>query len=204
MKNFFNSENFLWQWFGRVGDFFILSCLWTICCMPVVTIGAASVALYDTVAHCVRGKEQAMFRRFFRTFRAELVRSIALTLVWAAAALALNIVYQFLTQLTAGTNLQILGIAFFVLLLLPVGTACWVVAIESRFTHSFGQLHRNALTFTIGYLPQPVAIAAIFVVGLNVLQAVPFLVMFLPGLMVSIQSHFIEPVFAKYQPQAEG
>ena len=42
---FFNPDNWLWRGFGRLADFFILSILWLVCSIPVVTIGAASIAL---------------------------------------------------------------------------------------------------------------------------------------------------------------
>jgi uncharacterized membrane protein YesL len=202
MKNFFNPENFLWQWFAHLADYFLLSCLWVICSIPVFTIGAASIALYDTVAHCVRGKDQAMFRRFFRTLKAELGRGAVLTLLWAAAAALLNGIYQVITQMAGGnTFLNLLSISYFILMLIPLGIGCWAIAIESRFTHSLASLHRTALAFTFVHLPHTLAIVALFVVTLNLLRSIPFLVMFLPGMMVTFQSWFIEKVFRKYIPE---
>ena len=67
MEQIFNPDNFFWRWFGKLADFFLLSCLWLLCCVPIVTIGASSIALYDTVAHCVRGPDDDTYRRFFRT-----------------------------------------------------------------------------------------------------------------------------------------
>ncbi len=203
MKSFFNPENFLWQWFGRIADFLILSCMWVIGCMPVVTIGTASVALYDTAAHCIHGKERDMARRFLNTYKKEAGRGILMTLLWALIAPVLNAGYQIVVQATADTALSILGGVYFTLLLLPIGTACWVVAIESRFAHSFGQLHRNAILFTLGHLPQTLGIALLFVLALNILRAIPFLVMFIPGLTASLQALLIEKVFQKYTPATE-
>lgn len=201
MKSFFNSENFLWQWFARVGDFFLTSCLWTLCSLPLITVVPASIALYDTVAHCVRGKEQNIFRRFFRTFRNELVRGILMSILWGAVAMVLNIGYQVICQVTAGTELEILNIVCFMLLMVPVGVACWAVAIESRFYHSFWQLHRTAGIFAIANLPRTCAITFAFIVAWNLLRNIPFLVLFLPGLTATIQSAFIEKVFRKYMPE---
>lgn len=203
MKSFFNSENFLWQWFARIGDFFLLSCMWTLCSLPLVTVGTASIALYDTVAHCVRGKETDLFSRFFRTFKNELGRGILLTLLWAAVGLILNVGYQVIVQVTAGTELSILGVVCFMLLLIPIGVVCWLVAIESRFVYSFAGLHRTAGIFTMAHLPSTLAIVFLFVAALNLLQRIPFLVMFIPGLTATLQSIFIERVFVKYMPKEE-
>ena len=77
MKNsLFNSENWLWSPFSLVADFLILSCLWLLCSIPVLTLGAATAAMYDCCARCMKDGDRAMFSRFFRTFRRELSHSI--------------------------------------------------------------------------------------------------------------------------------
>lgn len=200
--NFFNPDNWLWRGFGRLADFFILSALWLVCSIPVVTIGSASIALYDTVAHCFRYQEGDMVRRFFRTFKRELVRGILLTVVWAVLGWLLNVSYQIMTQLGDGSSFwSILTLVYFVLLLIPVGIACWAIGLQSRFTYSFGQLHKNAAMFTLGYLPRTIAVVLIFVIFYNLLINMFFLVMFLPAIMVNLQSMFMEPAFRKYMPE---
>ena len=42
---FFSLENPIWKFIGNLADFFLLSCLWYLCCLPVVTAGAATTAL---------------------------------------------------------------------------------------------------------------------------------------------------------------
>ena len=202
--NFFNPDNWLWRGFGRLADFFLLSALWILCSIPVVTIGAASIALYDTVAHCFRYNEGGMVSRFFRTFKRELVRGILLTVVWAGAGYLLNVSYQIMTQLGDGSTFwTILSLVYFVILTIPVGMACWAIGLQSRFTYGFGQLHKNAAMFALGYFPRTIAIVLIFVVFYNVLINIFILVMFLPALMVNLQSMFMEPVFRKYMPAEE-
>lgn len=199
--NFFNPDNFLWRGFGKLADFVLLSCCWVLCCIPVVTIGSACIALYDTTAHCVKGSDGAMFRRFFRTFKNELGRGALMTLFWAAAAFILNMGYQILTQAAQqNPGWSVFSLVYFISLSLPLGIVCWAVALESRFTNSFLSLHWTALVFTFAYLPYTAAIAALFVLTLNVLRFIPFLVLVLPGLMVYLQSFFIEKVFKKHMP----
>ena len=202
--NFFNPDNWLWRGFGRLADFFLLSALWILCSIPVVTIGTASIALYDTVAHCFRYNEGGMVSRFFRTFKRELVRGILLTVVWAGAGYLLNVSYQIMTQLGDGSTFwTILSLVYFVILTIPVGMACWAIGLQSRFTYGFGQLHKNAAMFALGYFPRTIAIVLIFVVFYNVLINIFILVMFLPALMVNLQSMFMDPVFRKYMPAEE-
>ena len=202
--NFFNPDNWLWRGFGRLADFFLLSVLWMVCSIPLVTMGAASIALYDTVAHCFRYQEGGMVGRFFRTFKGELIRGILLTLCWAVIGFLFNFSYQIVSQLGDGSTFwTVFSLVYFVLLLIPVGIAIWAIGLESRFSYTFLQLHKNAAMFTLGYLPRTIAVVLIFVVFYNVLINLPFMVMFLPAIMVNLQSMFMEPAFRKYMPKEE-
>lgn len=201
MGKFFNPDNWLWKGFGRLADYFLLSACWLIASVPLFTVGAASIALYDTVAHCIRQNEGQMYKRFFGTLRKELTRGIGLTVLWVIICFLLNMGYQLITQL-AGAG-SILSIAYFVTLFIPLGIICWLVAIESRFEYSFGELHRTAVLFTFAHLPATVAVTALLVVVVNVIVNFPFFLIFLPALLTQLQSVFIEKVFQKYMPEEE-
>lgn len=204
MRNFFNPENWLWRGFGRLADYFLISMCWVLCCIPMVTIGSATIALYDTVYHCIRENEGNMFRRFFRTFKNELLRGCLLTLLFAAVAFLLNAGYQILVQLSEGsTFMTVVSIVYFCSLLIPLGCGCWCVALQSRFVYPFGTLLKNSFAFTFAYLPHTFAIAAVFVLVLNLCMNFPFFVMALPAAGGHLQSLFIEKVFKKYIPEEE-
>ena len=48
LRRFFNPDSLIWKPLGVLGDLVVLSLLWAVCCMPLVTVGPASAALYDT------------------------------------------------------------------------------------------------------------------------------------------------------------
>lgn len=202
MKSFFNPDNWLWQSFSRLADYFLVSICWLICSIPLVTIGTASIALYDTVAHCIKGSEGGLVRRFFRTFKNELLRGCLLTILWTAVAFVLNMGYQILVQNSEGnTAVAVVSIVYFCALFIPLGCICWSIALESRFSASFGQMLKNSFAFTLAYLPQTFVIVALFVLALNLCLNFPFFVMAVPGVMAHLQSHCIEKVFQKYMPE---
>ena len=69
MGEFFNPEKGIWVWLSTLVDICGLSILWTFLCLPIVTIGPATAALYYTVVKCVRGRESGAFGYYFRSFR---------------------------------------------------------------------------------------------------------------------------------------
>ena len=72
----FNSESPFWTLVGRFGELLILSLMWFLGALPLVTFGASTAALYDTVFHCIRNRESDMFSRFWSTYKNELLPMI--------------------------------------------------------------------------------------------------------------------------------
>ena len=200
MGKFFNPESFLWRGFGRIADFMFLSICFMVASVPIMTIPAAAIALYDATARCVYGNEAHPYGRFFRTFKAELLRSVGLTVLWGAAAFLLYVVYQILCQLAS----PMAALVYFFLMFVPVGMFCWVILVESRFVYSFGQLHKTALFFTFSHLPASLVIAVLGIATYVVCVNMPFFLMLLPGICAYIQSIFAEKVFVKYMPKEEA
>lgn len=204
MKRFFDSDNRIWRSINRLADYFLVSICWLLCSLPLLTLGTASIALYDTVAHCIKGDEGHMLRRFFQTFRRELLRGILLTLLWTGAAWLLYAGYQYLVGRSADSNpMTVVSIVYYCSLLIPLGCLCWSLALESRFTASFCQLLKNSFAFTFAYLPTSCAVTALFVLAANLCLNFPVFLAVIPGIMVHLQSHFIEKVFQKHMPAEE-
>lgn len=204
MGGFFNPENWLWRGFGRVADFFLLSGCWFLASIPLVTMPAACIALYDATAHCVLGSDGGTYSRFFRTWKAELKRSVGITILWLAVVAVLGTGYQILYQRAqADADQAMFAIVYYFSLAIPVAVFCWLLAVESRFVYSFGQLHKMAFYFTFAHLPTTVCIVAIALVTFELCVRTVFLVMVLPGICAYIQSIFIERVFKKYIPAKE-
>lgn len=199
MKRFFDPDNVLWQTVSSFYDLVMLSLCWILCCLPVLTIIPSTIALYDSVARCVRGGDGGMFRRFFRTFRNELGRGILLTIEWGILIAVMVVGYLIVVQGESG----LLWILYLCALAIPAAVLCWIIVLESRFVYSLGTLHRNAMIFTFGYLPRTAAMLAILVAGAAVLLWMPVLIVAVPGLVANFQSAFAEKVLKHYMPEEE-
>ena len=200
MSGFFNPDNWLWKFFGKAFDFFGLSCMWLLSSMFIVTIGPASIACYDAAARCLRQGEKNMAGRFFRTLKRELIPGILITLVWAVIFFVLWTGFQIVSQM--GTPL--ITVVYYFSMAVPIGVLCWLIPIQSRFVYKFGQLHKMAFIFALRHLPSTLVILALALATVEVCINFPFFLMFLPGIMVYLQSFFIEKVFKKYMPEEEN
>lgn len=198
------SESFLMRWFNHFGEFFALSLLWLLCCVPVLTIVPASVALYDTVAHCLHGKDDHPYRRFFRTLKSELLPGLGLSVLWGVAFALLIGGYQITTMAGSGTLAAAYSMLYAGTLLIPIAMFLWVIPIQSRFRYRFLELHRTALSYTVIHLPTTAGLLITAILTAVLLVAVPVLFLLLPAICATVQAWLIEKVFIQYMPEDES
>lgn len=198
MKKIFSPEGLLWRILNTLTDVFALSVIWLFCCLPVVTIGPATTALYDSVVRCIRYQEASPYRRFFRTFRADLGVSIFSTVLWIAVIGFGVWSLSLLRSLgESSRSAAIASAAYYIILVLPCGAACWVFPILSRFTYTWKDLNLTALKLSIGYLPRTVILVLLTAETGVLCIRYFFPAFFAPACMMLLWSLFIEPVFTK-------
>lgn len=203
MGEFFNPEKGIWAWLSTMVDVCGLSIVWIFLCLPVVTIGPATAALYYTVVKCVRGRESGAFGYYFRSFLSGFKTGLLATLAVLPAALLLWMGHDVVRWY--GTNLggaaYILYVAYYFALIVPGGVLCWLFPLLGRFEYSLKDLFRTALQLSIAHLPSTVV-----VVLLTAQTAVFCLerwwpVLFMPSVVMLLVSLFTERIFAKYAPE---
>ena len=194
MGRLFRYQGWLWRVLNTLTDILFLSVLWLACCIPVVTLGAATTALYDSVVRCIRYKHPGVYKRFFRTLRNELGRGCLCTLLWGAVA---GISFLMLAWLRENGAVAA-GSAYYVALVIPLGAACWVFPILSRYSFTFRQLNVTAVKFALGHLPSTVILVLMTggVIGASIRWIFPLA--FAPAVLMLLWSLFTEPAFAKH------
>lgn len=200
MNRFFNSENWLWKPFSWIADIFILSRLWFLCSVPLVTLGASTTALYDAVAHCLRGPDKNTYTRFFQTFRREFKLSTLSALFWGVLLALGYLAVRFFAGIAAPSKTATMLTAGALLLLtVLLGVLCLGLALLSRFTFSLKDLLATTGKLAMAQLPRTMILGILtaFAAYLSFQFWVPFL--FLPALLILLWTVLLEPVFAKYQ-----
>lgn len=143
-----------------------LNLLWGVCSLPIVTVGAATAALYDVTLRMARGAEPSVTRHFFKAFRENFRQATILWLVMLGLgcllAFDVAILYQIRGQgssllYMAGLAAVILGTVIYVLVLLYL-----FPLVASVHNSNFAML-RNALLLGIRYLPYSILLLMIHV-----------------------------------------
>ena len=200
LKNLFSQEGFLWKGLNLLTDILFLSVIWSLLCLLVIPIGPATTSLYDAVVHGIRRREPVVYPRFLKTFRAEFKNAFLSSLLWGVLILAGVLTVRYLLALgETSRSAFAAGIAYYVVLIVPLGSACWVFPILSRFTFDFGSLNKTAFRFTFAYLPRTLILVLLTIEVLQWSLNYLFPFLFMPALTMLLWSLFIEPVFEKYQ-----
>lgn len=190
----FQYQGWLWRVLNTLTDILFLSLLWLVCCIPVVTLGAATTALYDSVVRCIRYKQPGVYTRFFRTLKNELGQGCLCTLLWGAVA-AIGL---FMLAWLRESGEAAAGGAYYVALVIPLGAACWVFPLLSRYSFAFWPLNITAIKFAVGHLPSTVILVLMTGGLMGICIRWIFPITFVPALMMLLWSLFVEPVFAKH------
>lgn len=159
------------QFFQNLLDTVLVNLLFIICCVPVVTLGAALLALNAySLQRCREGRRPHACGVFWRLFCGNLRKGVAvsLILILLVAVLTLDFLWLLQAQFTGGDVL--LGVLCGVIVLLGM-TAVYLTAILSREGVTLGQAANRALLLAIvnWYRSAPLFLAgmAFVVVSLN-------------------------------------
>lgn len=180
---------------SRLIDLIVAGLYWLICSLPVITIGAASTALYYAVVKCVRHERGRLTGVFFSAFRREFRQStltwliyIGYTAVIAADAYAIG---------AAGLG-GVLGILRWVFFLPALLSLPWMFAYISRFSNNIKGSFKFVGWLTLKHLGKSVLLAAVLVAVGVIVYFTPLLLPLLPGAVCMLMSLIIEPVFREY------
>lgn len=177
-------------------DLFVLNLLWAVCCIPVVTIGASTAALYDAVFYSIRGGNRGTYARFFETFRREWKSGILPTVIWGGTlvlAWYLTTVLGQAAQVSA--QAKIAYIAWSLTCFLLIGGAVWLAPLLSRPHGNLGALLSGCIKKTTSHpvVTFGIGILTSFVMSLSITFIVPMVL--LPSVLVMILTYAMEPTF---------
>ena len=177
MKLSFQNDSPIGRTVGRLLELVGLNILWALCCLPVVTAGAATCALHFALSP-LRREDEGAFRCFFRSFRRNFKQA---TLLWLLV-LVMGLLLLFCLRLVAFWEgaARTAGIAFFcVPALLLLMLAGYGFPLLAQFDIPTRRLIEDALLLGAAHFPR-----TLLVIGAMLLPAAALY--FLPGLIVCV------------------
>ncbi len=115
MNSIFSPDNPVWNFIGKLVDMLLLTVLWAVCSIPVVTLGASTTALYYVMLKLAEDKEGAIFQSFFRAFKENFKQATVCWLIMLFFGLVLGGDFYICIKRMDSSAAKTLLIVFFVL-----------------------------------------------------------------------------------------
>ncbi len=202
MNHFFSFEGPLIGFLDKCGRVVILSVLWTICCIPVFTIGASSSALYHSITKTVIKDRSSSTRDFFEAFKRSFKRTVPFTLLTLGAIVILYLDMAVWAEKKTKLAFMSMNVCL-VLMLLTIAFAGFVFPVISRFVFGFRETAKLSLFLTFRYLPVSVGLIVMGLILAAGTWSFFLNLLYLPGVLCLIASAMIEKIFKKYIPKAD-
>lgn len=207
MREFFGFDGPVMRFLNRSADIIVLSVMWLLGCLPILTIGTSTTALYYASIKSVL-KEGSAAKNFLRSYKENLKQSILVELILVVVIYAMYLNWQLVFQMTGtlGMGMQILyaALLFWILSMLS-----YIFPILSRFVLTIGQLFKNALLMSMSHLPYTLVILVTNLLPLLLLivrmdyflLALPLIAFVVPGLLAYLNSVLFVKIFQKHMPE---
>lgn len=198
----FSYDGILAQIVRYIWNLFVLNMCFVICCLPVVTAGAAITALYSVYLN--ESMESSQVVQFFHAFKSNFRKATLIWLVFLGLAAVLGVnIYLLLTYNLAGDALLKVLTVLVVAVCFCIGA--FIFPLQAHYENTLKQTWRNALVLGIALFPYSVFMTAVsflpillFFINLDIL--VILLTIWLPlggALSARINSWVLKRVFER-------
>ena len=208
MKDFFSLDNPFNRFMTLVFDIALLSILFAVCSLPVVTFGASAAALYSVMLRRVRNEEGAILKGFFQAFRENFRQGTIAGLIFIAVNLLMFLDYRLISVIKNVTLAAVSAAAIMMVVLMTAGVFAYVFPLIARYENSLRAAFNNAWRLAVINLPKTIVLVVLNNLPLLFLVLrtdifVPFIMLWcfiLAGTAAYINSKILRGIFDKLFP----
>ena len=180
-------------------DAVVLGILWLVCCIPVITVGAASTAFYYAYNKAVCRKMGYAWREFFYGFKSNFKQATKLWLILLAlGAVMLADGYLLLVY---GEVLPAAGVFMGITLVLIVALVMWGCVLFpyiARFEVGTKKALKNAAVMMLANLFWAILLVILLVAVIFMALRIPYVGVLAPTMYMYFANQILERVFRKY------
>lgn len=202
MKGVFSIDGPVMSFLNKVADLVWLNILYIICCIPIVTIGASTTALYYVTMKMISNEEGYITRNFFKSFKQNFKQA---TIIWAIIlVVCIVLFFDFrILQLIAFPGKKIFSVVMTAIGMILMLTMIYIFPLLAKFENTVKNMFKNALILSMAQFPRTLCIVfimclpiALYLVAFYI--AIPFaLLIGFSGVAYSVSFFFVK-IFEKY------
>lgn len=206
MSKLFDIDSPIMRFLSRMADMIILNLLVMVCCIPIITVGAAFTAMHYVLLKMVRDEEGYLIRGFFKSFIQNFKQA---TLIWLLMLVMVIIfVGDWLIFGYSGVAFpKALIIVVIAISLIVLMMAMYVFPLLARFDNTIKVTIHNSLLLAFANLPRTILMMILyalpFVIGYFSVYSYIFIFTFGISVPAYASARLYSNIFKKYEPETE-
>lgn len=206
MGKLFDLDSPVMRFLSRMADLMILNLLVTVCCLPIITIGAGITAMHYVMLKLVRGEEGYIVKDFFKSFKTNFKQA---TIIWLIMLVFLLIFMGdfYIVNFSGADFPELMGTILLVAAIFMFVTATYIFPVLSHFDNTVRNTIKNGCIMSIMAAPKAILMAAMMVAPIVIAfykpSVIPLVILFgftLPGYLSAI---LYSKTFRKFEPEPE-
>lgn len=206
MNSLLNPEGKVMQFFTKIAYSAYLNILWFICCLPIVTVGASTTALFYVTLKVAKDEEGNITKAFFRSFKQNFKKATIIWLILLVVGLVLGLDGYVFYHMHYENMFWTIGTAiFFVALGAYAIILMYIFPLLARFENTVKAMFLNSIMLGMRFLLCTVVMAAIyFAMAFVVISIFTPAIIFGEGLCALLCSHLLANILQLCEEKAEG
>lgn len=179
---FFDIDGPLMQGLTKIADLMILNFLTILCCIPIITAGAAVTALHYQVLKMVRKEDTYVAKGYFKAFKENFKQATIVWLLLIVAVLFIIFDYTVIGFSEEGGIAYWYGVVVGAFAIFIAFTATMVFPIMAKFSNTTIRTIKNAMAISVLKFPQTILMLIMYsipvLITLFFMQLLPMVLMF--------------------------
>lgn len=206
MSKLFDMDSPVMRFLNRMADMIILNILMILCCIPIITAGAAFTAMHYVLLKIVRDEEGYLVRGFFKSFAQNFRQA---TLIWLLMLLIIAVYvgdwFIFVYSGAVFPRVLVIGVMAIGIVILMV--SMYVFPLLARFDNTIRKTINNAMLLAFANLPKTVLMAVFyalpFIIGYFSAYSFIFIILFGFSVPAYVAAWLYSNIFKKFEPEQE-
>ncbi len=212
MNKWFNLDSPIMMGLSRTADLAILSVLWFVCCLPVITIGASTTAMYYVALKMVRDEEDMKLTvAFFEAFKSNFKQATALNIISLVIGVVLLLDFWIMLG-SQGTMAMLSCAVFFAMFIWLLCIMFYAYPLQAQFYNTIKQTLINAAQLSMRKFPITVIVFVLNMlpvllsfISLNlVIRTAPVWILLAPGMVAYMNAKLFAKMFDPFLKAAKG
>lgn len=165
MRHLLTFDSPVMTYLSLLKDWIVLSLLWVLCSLPVITIGVSTTALYYVTLKMVRHEAGSVVRNFFKAFKENFKQGLTLGVILLICGGILLVDSMYFSGM-GGTKGIIMTVLFYSVTASFACMVCYVFPFMAQFSNTIPGMLKSAVYLAARNLPSTILI--LFLNGLPI------------------------------------